>query len=363
MSQWQGIGVMSGTSLDGVDIALCSFAYDEEARWHGQIDLAETISMPPRWQAQLRALPQGSAAQYASLHAELGHFLGSEIAGFIRRHGVNPQFVASHGQTIFHQPEAGFTSQIGDGEMIAAHLEVPVVTNFRAKDVALGGQGAPLVPFGERYLFGQFTYCLNLGGFANLSHGGVAFDVCPCNLPINLIAAEAGLPDGIDRDGATARAGKPIEALQRALLALPYYQRSGPRSLGTEWLDAEFLPLVRRHSGSHSDLLHTLTEHVASLVATSVATIGAPGELLVTGGGAHNRFLMELLTNRLQPLGVSMVQVPPVLIDFKEAYVFAFLGLMTLLGQTNTLNSVTGAVRDVCGGSIHLPPGGGYSLL
>lgn len=362
MNPWLGIGVMSGTSLDGVDIAACSFA-EEGDHWQGEILTAETVELPAKWKRQLRDLPQGSAVQYAALHTDLGHFLGREIAGFIRRHGLNAHYVASHGQTIFHQPAAGFTAQIGDGETLAAHLDIPLVTNFRSKDVAMEGEGAPLVPFGEAQLFNGYEYYLNLGGFANISHGGIAYDLCPCNLPMNLLAASAKLPESIDRDGEVARNGKTDPVLLAWLNSIPWYQQAGPKSLGIEWLEEQFIPLLNQNNSPAADQLNTLCEHIASQVSAAVRKFGAQGSMLVTGGGARNLYLMETLRKHLKPEGVDVPQAADLLIDFKEAYIFAFLGLMTLLGRSNTLKSVTGASRDVCGGSIHLPPGGGYRLF
>lgn len=370
MGRYQGIGLMSGTSLDGIDLAYCTFS-ETDAGWELELGIAETVPMEEQWYARLKCLDTADARTYARTDVYWGHYLGRVVQGFVKRHGLRPQFVASHGQTIFHQPQKNYTAQIGDGESMVTYLDCPLVTNFRNGDVALGGQGAPLVPFAERLLFPGHELFLNLGGFANLSApdgaGGVlAFDVTVCNMGLNWLCRNLDPPLPYDPDGQLARSGRVDTALLEALDGLAYFGQAPPKSLGTEWFEAEVLPLLAADGLPVADRLRTLTEHVARRTAADLSAPELSGKsLMVTGGGARNGFLVERLADCLKPRGISLAQVPEALVDFKEAVVFAFLGLQTLLGRPNVLASVTGARLDHLGGSIHLPPHlpGRWSLL
>jgi anhydro-N-acetylmuramic acid kinase len=358
MKRYNGIGLMSGTSLDGIDLAYCEFTEDDD-RWRFELLVAETIGYDEQWYARLRCLDEQDARTYARTHVYYGHLLGRTLRDFIDRNELRPQFVASHGQTIFHQPEKNFTAQIGDGETMAMYLPCPLVTNFRNKDVAMGGQGAPLVPFGERFLFPEHKLFLNLGGIANLSFEGQAFDVAPCNMALNWLASNLMPPLPFDQDGTLARSGEMEYELYGALEALPFYQQTGPKSLGTEWFAASILPLISNEAIPVADRLKTFVVHIVSRLTVALRDLNARGlPLVVTGGGAHNAYLMEELKKSISGLGIQVVQLPAVVVDFKEAIIFGFLGLQTLLGRPNVLASVTGAKTNVCGGSIHLPATG-----
>ncbi|MEM7039305.1 MAG: anhydro-N-acetylmuramic acid kinase, partial [Bacteroidota bacterium] len=272
---------------------------------------------------------------------------------------LKPQFVASHGQTIFHQPEKTFTAQIGDGETMVRYLDCPLVCNFRNKDVAHGGQGAPLVPFGEKWLFPDYRHFLNLGGFANLTVGETAFDVAPCNMALNWLTSTMVPPLAYDADGALARAGEMNYELYEALEQLDWYQLPPPKSLGTEWFEAQVLPLISNADLPVQDRLKTYVMHVVSRVTVALRDLEVrEAPLVITGGGAHNGYLIEELARSVAGLGISVAEVPTSVIDFKEAIIFAFLGLNTLLGRPNIVAEATGADKAVTGGSIHLPPGG-----
>lgn len=358
MKRYTGIGLMSGTSLDGIDLAYCEF-WEVDGQWRFELLAAETIGYDEQWYARLRCLDEQDALAYARTHTYYGHLLGRTLRDFIERNELKPQFVASHGQTIFHQPDKNFTAQIGDGETMASYLPCPLVTNFRNKDVAMGGQGAPLVPFGERHLFPDRQLFLNLGGIANLSFGDQAFDVVPCNMALNWLAGLLDPPVALDKDGVAARDGQMDYGLYDALEHLAYYQQRGPKSLGTEWFTAEILPLIAQAESPVEDRLKTLVLHIVSRITVALRDLNARSmPLVVTGGGAHNAYLMEELGKSLSGLGITLDRLPDAVVDFKEAVIFAFLGLQTLLGRPNALASVTGAKRDVCGGSIHLPAGG-----
>ena len=360
---YMGIGLMSGTSLDGIDLAACTFEEGPDG-WRFHLDVAETVPYDEKWYARLRCLDEQDAVAYAKTHVYFGHHLGRVVADFIARHGLQPEFVASHGQTIFHQPGKNFTAQIGDGETMASYLPCPLVTNFRNKDVAMGGQGAPLVPFGERLLFPGHRLFLNLGGIANLSFGDLAFDVCPCNMALNWLALQADEPQPYDADGRIARAGKSNPELMAALEALDYYTQRPPKSLGMEWYSHHMLPLLSNAEISVPDRMATMVIHIARQVAAAAKQVGAQGQpILITGGGAHNTTLMAVLDIILGRVEIHPVAISKEVIDYKEALIFAFLGLQTLLGRPNALASVTGAKMDVCGGSIHLPAGGWQKSL
>jgi anhydro-N-acetylmuramic acid kinase len=358
MKRYNGIGLMSGTSLDGIDLAYCEF-WENEHGWRFELLGAETIAYDEQWYARLRCLDTQDARTFARTHVYYGHLLGRTLRSFIDRNELKPDFVASHGQTVFHQPDKNFTAQIGDGETMASYLPCPLVTNFRNKDVAMGGQGAPLVPFGERHLFPERQLFLNLGGIANLSFGGQAFDVAPCNMALNWLATLLDPPQALDRDGAAARRGQMDYALYDALEQLPFYAQGGPKSLGTEWFTAEILPLIAQSDSPVEDRLKTFVVHIVSRITVAMRAVNARNlPLVVTGGGAHNAYLMEELEKSLAGLGITIDHLPDAVIDFKEAVIFAFLGLQTLLGRPNTLATVTGAKLNVSGGSIHLPAGG-----
>lgn len=362
MKRYTGIGLMSGTSLDGIDLAYCEFS-DDQGKWHFELLASETIPYDEQWYARLRCLDEQDARTFARTHVYYGHLLGRTLRDFIIRNELKPQFVACHGQTIFHQPEKNFTAQIGDGETIVAYLQCPLVTNFRNKDVAMGGQGAPLVPFGEHHLFSSHQLFLNLGGIANLSHGGKAFDVVPCNMALNWLANFLDPPQALDREGAAARSGNLDYALYDALEHFPWYAQAGPKSLGTEWFEEHILPVLSHCTSPVEDRLKTYVFHVVSRITVALRDLQVRNlPMMVTGGGAHNVYLMEELQKSLAGLGVTLEALHHAVIDFKEAVIFSFLGLQTLLGQPNILASVTGAHLDVCGGSIHLPTSGWDAL-
>lgn len=344
------MGVMSGSSLDGIDLAICTFAR-ENGRWRFDVEACRTEPFPAELRTRLLRVMNGEALELARLHRDLGVMIGRSCSGFMAATGRVPQLIASHGHTIFHRPAEGLTFQIGCGAHIAAITGIPVVCDLRTKDVAFGGQGAPLVPLGERELFAGPDAFLNLGGIANLSvHGDqvIGYDLSPCNQALNTLAQEAG--SEYDKDGAMARSGSIDPALLGRLNALELYDRPPPRSLGREWFDAFFLPLID-HGAPLPDRLRTVTEHIAWIAAQALDQVAAR-QVFVTGGGAHNTFLIE----RLRALTQAEVQVPDAaVIDSKEAIVFAFLGLLRWHGEVNALRTVTGARMDNVGGALYLP--------
>ena len=340
------LGLMSGTSLDGLDMALCEFA-DGGYR----IVKAATEPYSDEWRGRLSSLEGASAYDYALAHVELGHLFGRRVNAFLAGCDVRPEAIASHGHTVFHQPRLGLTTQIGDADAIVAETGLPVVSNFRTLDVALGGQGAPLVPVGDELLFGGYDACLNLGGIANISYREdgrrVAFDICPCNMALNRLAARLGLD--FDPEGRVARSGAMHTCLNLGLNDLPFYAECGPKSLGKEWFLEWFWPLVEQSGLETADLLRTVTGHIAQQIARVVVRQHI-GTLLVTGGGAFNTFLMEQLSGYCPQTEVTVPD--PLIVNYKEALVFALLGYLRLSGRVNILSSVTGARTDSIGGSV-----------
>lgn len=271
---------------------------------------------------------------------------------FLNRNRLSANYIGSHGHTIFHQPGRGFTSQIGEGAAMAQASGIPVICDFRTGDVARGGQGAPLVPIGDEHLFGDCDYCLNIGGFANISYRQeskrIAFDVCPANIVLNKLAGKLGLP--YDDEGRVAASGMLNTELLEKLNSLEYYHLAPPKSLGREWVDTTFSPLLNK-SIPAADLLRTVTEHIAVNISRC-ASFKSGETMLVTGGGALNRYLID----RIRSLSSINIQLPDKqIIDFKEALIFAFLAYLRILERPNSLASVTGAASDSCTGCIYLP--------
>ena len=341
------LGIMSGTSLDGLDIAYCDINH------HGfELLSATTYPYTEEWCRRLSTLEHATALEYARADVELGHYIGHQINRFRNEHPGPVDAIACHGHTIFHQPQLGLTTQIGDGDAIAAETHLPVVFNFRKLDVALGGQGAPLVPIGDRLLFGQYEACLNLGGIANISYENThrqreAYDICPCNMALNHLARLNGC--SYDKDGLMASRGMIGKPLLAQMNALEYYRRPLPKSLGKEWFVAHMLPLLDSGLLSVNDMLATTVEHIAIQVTHAVAEHNL-GSMLVTGGGAKNKYLIARLQTLLPNCHITIPSDS--IIDYKEAIIFALLGFLRLNRQNNCLSSVTGALHDNCGGDI-----------
>ena len=341
------VGLMSGTSLDGLD--LCCVHFDYDGKWRYRIITAESVDYPDSLRQALATAQDMTALAYARLHSDYGLYLGGQVRDFIARNGLKVDLVASHGQTIFHQPGVRFTAQIGSGAGIAAVSGIDTVCDFRTTDVALGGQGAPLVPIGDAVLFGDYDYCLNMGGFSNISFADgerrLAYDISPVNYVLNHYASLRGL--AYDRDGALARSGKVCAELLARLNALDFYTQSGPKSLGREWVEEVVYPLIDSYSLSVEDVLATFVEHVAVQIGRNVRG----GRVLVTGGGARNVYLLERM--RAVAPQADYVVPDPLTIDFKEALIFALLGALYVAGRPNCLATVTGAAHDNIGGCLY----------
>jgi anhydro-N-acetylmuramic acid kinase len=345
-------GIMSGTSLDGLDLAACNFTFDQN-NWKFHIEHAKTYPYPEGWKARLHSLLHANAEELAYAHFDFGKLTGDFVNRFHHETGFDPLLVASHGHTVFHNPEKSCSFQIGNGAAIASICKKPVVCDFRAADVSLGGQGAPLVPIGDQLLFNQYDACLNLGGFSNISFSRhnkrIAFDICPVNTLLNILAHALHQP--YDDKGIHSKQGTVDPALLDKLNKITYYFKIPPKSLGSEWLESSVLPLIKFAKGSVNDKLRTCVEHIAMQISNVVKTYNI-NTLLVTGGGAYNDFLIE----RLGLLAGCEITIPDKkTIEYKEALVFALLGLLRWKEQTNCLASATGAVNDSIGGAVYLP--------
>ncbi len=341
------IGIMSGTSLDGIDIALCRFSVSE-SRWDYDIVDAQTVGYSPYWIDKLRNAQLLSAEEFLVLHNEYGLYIGELILEFLRGK-EHPELVASHGHTIFHQPEKKFTFQLGNGASIASKTGISTVSDFRTFNVALGGQGAPLVPVGDHLLFPEFGYCLNIGGFANISFcksgKRIAFDICPANILLNELAQRVGLP--YDKEGQLGASGIIDQSLLQKLNALDYYTKTYPKSLGREWLDQLVKPLLFASGSSIEDQAATIYEHIAD----QISRVAADGKtILATGGGANNTYLINKIA---QKTSGRIILPDQKLIDFKEALIFAFLGVLAYHGQINVYASATGSAVDHIGGLVY----------
>ena len=349
----EGIGVMSGTSLDGIDLAWCCFEKGDDGKWDYRIEKATNVPYSETFKTRLANAPYLSALEYVKLNNDVAEVFAEAVNAWLGD-DPRPDFIASHGHTVFHQPGIGLTTQIGNGAVIAARTGIPTVCDFRTKDVALGGQGAPLVPIGDELLFGDFDACLNLGGISNISYRignkRVAYDISPCNMALNALANRAGQP--YDQDGQLAKEGAIIPELLQKLNNLAYYHQNPPKSLGKEWYDEVFSPVLASFLSNHSvaDLSRTVVEHIAVQIFANVPK--AARTMLVTGGGAHHTFLIQQIQHQRDTLKVIVPD--PLIVDYKEALIFAFLGLLRLEGENNCLRSVTGAKEDCCGGCVYL---------
>jgi anhydro-N-acetylmuramic acid kinase len=355
MSFYTVIGLMSGTSMDGLDIVLTRFEFTDKEVYSYHVQHAKTFKYAESILKSLLKSTELSATELLLLDKELGGFFANCINFFIEENNIDRSTIsaiASHGHTIFHQPEKGFTYQIGCGDTIAFKTGITVINDFRQKDVIAGGQGAPLVPVGDQLIYNkQAEAFLNIGGFCNISipsDNTIAFDICPGNLPLNKASKSLGLP--FDFGGNLSKEGNIDQSILAQLNQLEYYNCTPPKSLGTEWLTEHFYPLFDQISSS-KDQLRTMTEHIATQIAT-VCNSHNLKSLLVTGGGALNDFL---ITETQSKTRCRLIKPSRIDIEFKEAIIFGLLGALYLDKKTNTLASVTGASKDVIGGVLHLP--------
>jgi anhydro-N-acetylmuramic acid kinase len=361
MSIYKVIGVMSGTSMDGIDLVHCTLTQND-SKWDFKINAAKTVEYDEKWRLRLSKLRSQSAYNFVRTDRYYGEYIGLLINDFLKETNLTADLISSHGHTIFHQPENNLTTQIGSGHAISAVTGIPSVTDFRAMDVVLGGQGAPLVGIGDQLLFGEYDMCLNIGGFANISAQvdgqRVAYDICPANILLNRIAREYDLE--FDEDGKIAEQGKVDYDLLAELNDIDYYHQPYPKSLGREWINQNFWGIVRECKIDKQDKMKTLVDHIAGQIGQNIDQLAGENSsgirVLATGGGVLNPVLVDYLRSNTD----AEIVVPDAeLINFKEALVFALMGVLRIQNKPNVLSGLTGADADSIGGSLH----GNFSQL
>lgn len=350
------LGLMSGTSLDGLDMALVSFNCRNPSNF--KFIKATTFSYSQKWKQVLSSAPDFSGKELIQLDRDYGKFLGEKVNEFLEGQLRKPILVCSHGHTVFHQPELGFTLQIGHGGSISANCQLPVLCDFRSLDVALGGQGAPLVPIGDKLLWPNPTVWVNLGGIANLTipqelGGLLAFDICPVNMALNELANQLGLD--YDKDGTIAQSGEVDFELVYKLTNHSYFYKQGAKSLGREWYQSHWQPILKESSLPIATVLASLNEAISTLIAKTLNSVNRKYDVAIfTGGGAYNRFLISSIEEKTK---LKCEVASKELVEFKEALIFAFLGFLWLKGQNNVLKEVTGSKESHIGGSLYRPKG------
>ncbi len=360
------LGIMSGTSLDGLDLALCSFSENQIGKgYQYKILHTKTLAYSAEMKTILREAYSDSSTVLLEKHQQYGHWLGQQIRLFLISNKLDCDYISSHGHTVFHRPELGYSFQLGAGQAIANETQIPVITDFRNTDIALGGQGAPLVPIGDALLFDQYKYCINIGGISNISiklskntednyePHIIAYDIGIANMLLNDLAGKKGLE--YDHNGAIAAKGKIDRTLYDQLNALGYYAAPFPKSLGLEWYEANMKPIFKNNNASIEDQLHTAVLHIAHQMFRSIAPSLEKGDkILLSGGGTFNKFLVHCLSKKLQPLASIDIGNKEI-VAFKEALIFAFMGYLKVLAKVNCYKSVTGAVKDSSCGIIFNP--------
>ena len=350
MKELKVIGTMSGTSLDGLDLVAAKFSFENQ--WKYELISTKTVSYSEELISRLSNLDSDSAINYEKTNHDLGRFMGEKVAEFIDSENFKPDFIASHGHTIFHQPETYLTTQIGHPAAIRAITETPVIADFRTTDVHLGGQGAPLVPIGDLLLFPEYSHCLNLGGIANISVKNEkeieAFDICVANMALNYLARKKGMD--YDRNGELAASGTEIPKLVQTIVDLDFHAKKAPKSLGKEWFDKELKNILEDHLKNSSlvDVLASVSQAISDLISKHLT---AKSEVLITGGGTFNTDLI----NRIKAKSGVTIKIPSTdLINFKEALIFGFLGVLRWIEEPNILCSVTGVNMNHIGGCIYV---------
>lgn len=357
---YRAIGVMSGSSLDGLDIAFTELT-ETGGKWNYEIIATQCLPYTDEWRNKLVTAVDLSALNYQLLHIAYGHYIGHAINKFIKENNLHHRvnLIASHGHTTFHLPHKKMTAQLGDGAAIAAVTKLPVVSDLRNIDVAFGGQGAPIVPIGEKLLLGDYNYLLNIGGIANISLNNEgnykAFDICAANRILNMLVAQKGL--SYDDGGKIASAGKININILQQLNGLDYYSQPAPKSLSNSFGTTIVYPIIESALLSVEDALRTYTEHIALRVKAVIVnneSKGSGNKMLVTGGGAFNTFLIERITDLLYENGIEIVVPDEQLVQYKEGLIMALMGVLRWREEANVLSSVTGAEQNSIGGALWL---------
>ena len=343
------IGVMSGTSLDGVDLCFSNFSYENQD-WKFKILVSDTVPYDKSWITKLTNAHSLSEIELKELDLEFTLYLSKIVLSFIRNNQIsNIDFISSHGHTIFHEPKKQITYQIGNRVELNNLTNLPVVCDFRIQDVQLGGQGAPLVPIGDLLLFSDYSHCLNLGGFSNISiksnNNIIAYDICPVNIVLNKYSRSIGFE--FDMEGQISKSGNINKHLLKELNEISYYYLTHPKSLGLEWVENKIFPLIDSFKISTKDILRTYVEHIAVQISNNLK--GDNLKILISGGGSKNKFLIE----RIKQLSKKNLEIiSENITDYKEALIFGFLGVLRIRNENNCLKSVTGADKDHSSGVI-----------
>lgn len=355
-NHYLAIGLMSGTSLDGLDIVAAQFN-SNDSNWTYDILASDCIPYSPTSKEKLMRANTMNAPELMQLHTDYGQWIGKVVVDFLANNGITQKVdvIGSHGHTVLHQPQNGFTLQIGSGADIAVKTGIPTVCDLRANDVAAGGQGAPIVPIGEKYLFKGHNAFLNIGGIANISFhkddNVTAYDICPGNTPLNQLISSLGFE--YDKEGLFASKGLINEELLKALDNFSFYKKEIPRSLHTDLITNEFMPMVNQAEGIVADKLATVTEHIAIQISKSIQQFKEShrvNQLMISGGGAFNTFLIERIKANTE---VEIFIPDESIVKYKEALVMAFFAVLRIRNEVNCLSSVTGAEKDVIGGAIY----------
>ena len=353
---------MSGSSLDGIDLAYVKFTVNEEKI---DYELLEAASVPfdERWMSRLQHLPNQNAETFVKTHVYFGHYLGEILNDFIKEFDLEPDFIASHGHTIFHDPQRRFTSQIGDGGAMAAITGQTVICDFRTLDIAIDGEGAPIAPAADRYLFNDYDLFMNLGGISNITCDAngkyVAFDISGANQILNVLANTIDLE--FDKDGELASQGTVFQPILNTLSQNDYFKQPYPKSLANVWVREQIIPIFLSADCSLEDKLRTAVEHIALEIAVSLQDIFKKENfqkenyrLIATGGGAFNSFLIKIIQEKIQSLNVTIEIPSPEIIEYKEAILMGLMGVLRLEERVNCFSSVTGAKRNTIGGAVYL---------
>lgn len=356
MRTYNIIGVMSGTSMDGLDLAHVSLTEVSEGKWDYKINAATTIPYGERWRLRLSKLRHQNSMVFYKTDRFFGQFIGEHILDFMEENGLKADLIASHGHTVFHQPEHNLSVQVGNGNAIYGVTNIPTVTDFRYLDVVLGGEGAPLVGIADHYLFGEFDMCLNLGGFANISANisgvRIAYDICPSNIVLNRIARE--FDKEFDENGEIAATGQIDYDLLAELNEIPYYDQEPPKSLGREWISHNFWHIVRNSVAKKEDKMKTLCDHIAQQIGNNIYDLSSGDastkRVFVTGGGAFNKTLIEHLKSHTD---AEVIIPDEQMINYKEALAFALLGVLRVKNKINVLANATGAKHNSVSGALY----------
>ncbi len=347
----KALGIMSGSSLDGVDIAYCEFGFDKV--WNFMIIKSETVPYDEHWRNTLQHLDTAHGETLCKTDIEYGNLLSDIISDFVKKNDLVPDIISSHGHTIYHNPAKYYTLQIGNGQVIATKTGIKTITDYRIKDITLGGHGAPLVPIGDQLLFSEYDFCINIGGIANISFlendKRVAFDICPSNQLLNYLSMQVGKT--FDYNGNIAQLGKLDKDLFNKLNDHPYYKLSYPKSISNQLVNNEFIPILNNSNTEIANKLYTTCKHIAYQINEITKIKKNPG-ILITGGGAHNGFLV----NAIKYETLQNIIVPDkTIINYKEALIFAFMGVLNMKEKINCLSSATGASRDSICGVLYKP--------